>query len=68
VIRRLFFGTLGVALTLTGLANFGYCLSAEPGFGPKSTDMAMAYILAGIALGACGIWLVRLSVRREDPR
>ena len=68
MIRRVLSGVLGVAFAFAGLGFFGYWLTAEPGFGPQSTDMALAYVILGIALGASGIWLIRSSLRREDPR
>lgn len=68
MIRRVLSGVLGVALAFTGLGFFGYWFTAEPGFGPHSTDMAFAYVILGIALGASGIWLIRSSLKSEDPR
>jgi hypothetical protein len=67
VIRRLIAAVLGLALALSGLAFFGAWMTAEPGFGPQSSDMAVAYVVLGIVLGASGIWLIRFSLRREGP-
>jgi hypothetical protein len=66
VIRRVLFAVLGIVLAFAGLRFFARWFYAEPGFGPQSTDMAIAEVLLGIALGAAGIWLVRLSVRSKD--
>jgi Na+/melibiose symporter-like transporter len=66
VIRRTIFAFFGIVLTSAGFGCFAYWLSAEPGFGPQSTDMAFAYVVAGMALGAFGIWLLLFSVRHQD--
>ena len=65
--RRILSGVLGFAFAFAGLGFFGYWFTAEPGFGPQSTDIAFAYVIFGIALGGSGIWLIRISLRGEDP-
>ena len=66
VIRRILSGAFGIVLAWAGLVCFAYWLSAEPGFGPQSTDMAIAYVAVGTVLGGFGIWLIRFSVKRQD--
>lgn len=66
MIRRVFFFAVGILLAFSGLFFFGYWFYAEPGYGPQSTDMAIAYVVLGIVLGASGIWLIRLSVKSQD--
>ena len=69
MIRRALLAILGIALFIAGSGCFSYPFTAEePSFlGPPSTDKAMAYIVLGIALGAMGMWLIRLSLKRGEP-
>jgi len=68
MIRRALLAILGLALSTAGLGCFSYIFTAEPSFwGPPSTDKTVAYVVLGIALGAAGMWLVRLSLKRGDP-
>ncbi len=68
MIRRALLAILGIALSIAGSGCFSYPFTAEPSFwGPPSTDKAVAYIVLGIALGAVGMWLIRLSLKRGEP-
>jgi len=66
VIRRVISCAFGIVLAWAGFGCFAYWLVAEPGFGPQSPDMAIAYVLMGIVVGGFGIWLIRLSVKHQD--
>lgn len=66
MIRRVLSGVVGIILALAGLFLFSFVFNAEPSYGLQSTDMAIAYVLLGIAIGASGIWLIRFSVRSKN--
>jgi len=59
VIRRLFIGALGAGLTLVGLSQ---C------YGAAQREIPVGMGLLGIVVSAAGIWLLRRSLSRQDPR
>jgi hypothetical protein len=73
MIRRALLAILGLAVTIAGLGCFGYTFfsTAEPSFGPPtSTEKALTVAIPalGIALGGVGMWLLRRSLSRGEPR
>ena len=71
MIRRALLAILGLALSIAGLGFFGYVFTAEPSFGPPSSiekALTVASPVLGIALGGVGMWLVRRSMSRAEPR
>ncbi len=71
MIRRALLAILGLALSIVGLGFFWYVFTTEPSFGPPSSiekALTVASPVLGIALGAAGIWLVRRSLSRGEPR
>ena len=68
LIHRVLIGTVGAGLTLLGFALFLAIYAPDLYAEPLSPGKQALVLILGVGLGAMGIWLLRRSLSRQDPR